>query len=137
MSHLPKEWRFLRLAWIYAHVLTGQPESATALVTETLNSIAARADVVSPRRRKRLFFSNLFRAASAHPKTQPFAMDIPPAVRTFHNLAEPGRSALTLLYLRVFTPEELAGILGKSPIELADLVQSTRAELSPHLGPVQ
>ncbi len=137
MSHLPKEWRFLRPAWIYAHVLTGQPESATALVTETLKSIAGRADVVSPRRRKRLFFSNLFRTASAHPKALPSVMDIPPAVRTFHYLEEPGRSALTLLYLRVFTPEELAGVLGKSPIELADLVQSTRAELYSHLAPVQ
>lgn len=130
MSHLPKEWRFLRSAWIYAHVLTGQPETATTLVVETLQSIAGRADVVSPRRRKRLFFSTLFRASGTHPqKPHPIA-GAPPAVKAFHALSEPGRSALTLLYLRVFTPDELAGVLGKTQIELADVLQSTRREFS-------
>lgn len=132
MSHLPKEWRFLRSAWIYATVLTGEAESATALVTETLKTIAGRADVVSPRRRKRLFFSTLFRTA-----TEPLhSSDTPAAVKTFHSLPEPGRSALTLLYLRVFPPDELAGILGKTPIELADVLQSTRREFSNRIPPI-
>lgn len=136
MSHLPKEWRFLRSAWIYATVLTGEAESATALVTETLKTIAGRADVVSPRRRKRLFFSTLFRAATAPPTEPRHSSDTPAAVKTFHSLPEPGRSALTLLYLRVFPPEELAGILGKTPIELADVLQSTRPEFSNRIPPI-
>lgn len=130
MSHLPKEWRFLRSAWIYAHVLTGKAESATALVAETLKTIAGRADVVSPRRRKRLFFSTLFRNATSQPAELLGPSDATPAVEAFHNLPEPGRSALTLLYLRAFSPEELAGILGKTPVELADVLQSTRREFS-------
>lgn len=128
MSHLPKEWRFLRPAWIYARILTGAPETATTLVTETLSSIADRADVVSNRRRKRLFFSMLFRAAATQPSAQ--ITNPSDASAAFHALAEPGRSALALLYLRVFPPDELAGILGKTEFELADILQSAREELS-------
>ena len=133
MSHLPKEWRFLRSAWIYALVLTGRSESATSLVKETLNSIASRADVVSTRRRKRLFFSTLFRSATTQENRDTSQTN--EAVSTFHSLPEPGRSAATLLYLRIFTPEELAGILGKSLIELADILQATREEISKSTTP--
>ncbi len=137
MSHLPKDWRFLRSAWIYAHVLTGHPDSATTLVTETLNSIANRNDVVSARRRKRLFFSMMFRAALAQSTASDNSCIDADFVKSFHALSEPGRSALTLLYLRVFPPEELADILGKPIIELADLLQSTRGEISTLMPPVQ
>jgi hypothetical protein len=135
MSHLPKEWRFLRSAWIYAHVLTGSPDTATSLISETLSAIAGRADVVSTQRRKRLFFSTLFRAPrTVAPASGPDS-PVPPAIATFHTLSEPGRSALTLLYLRVFPPEELAGILGKTQIELADILQSAREEFSQKSSP--
>lgn len=116
-------------------MLTGGPDTATSLVSETLSAIAGRADVVSTHRRKRLFFSTLFRA----PRTVAAATDpdssTPPAIATFHALSEPGRSALTLLYLRVFPPEELAGILGKTQIELADILHSAREEFSRQSSP--
>ena len=57
MVHLPKDWRFLRAAWLYAVVLTGDANRSLDLVQSVLAGIGRRQDLVGLRRRRRLFFA--------------------------------------------------------------------------------
>lgn len=52
----------------------------------------------------------------------------------FHQLAEPGRSALALFYLDFFTNEEIAKLLKVHEDQLADALGAARAQLRGLLG---
>jgi hypothetical protein len=133
MSHLPKDWRFLRPAWIYAVVLAGAPAKATELVCSVLSEISSRHDVVTSWRRRRLFFAKLLREASSLPRVSQSEFSGPMGLFPFHELQEPGRSALSLLYLRLLTPEQLADVIGRPEKDLPEILSKARAELSPKL----
>lgn len=130
MSHLPKDWRFLRPAWIYAVVLAGAPAKATELVGSVLREISGRHDVVTSWRRRRLFFARLLREAGGLPRVSAEDFSGPSGLFPFHELQEPGRSALTLLYLRLLTPEQLADVIGRPEKDLPEILSTARAELS-------
>ena len=130
MSNLPKEWRFLRAAWVYALVLTGQEHAATGMVSNALQGIAHRHDVVSTKRRRRLFFAMLFRKGEKNPCGACGGLPGDNGLAAFHQLEEPGRSALSLLYLHIFPADEIADILGTSEKELAGILTKARADLS-------
>lgn len=130
MSHLPKDWRFLRAGWVYALILTGREDAATKMVEGALQGIIRRHDVVSVKRRRRLFFAMLFREGRNLPCVGEGAGERVGGLRFFHELAEPGRSALSLLYLRLFSVDELADVLGKSEKELPDILAGARGALS-------
>lgn len=135
MSQLPKEWRFLRSAWVYALVVTGRSHAATELVSSTLGTLVGRQDIVSPKRLKRLFFASL-RRESFKPEQvneEEFAGDR--GLWAMHQLSEPGRSALLLLHLRIFPTDQLADVLGKSENELPEILSAARAELATKLAP--
>jgi len=135
MSQLPKEWRFLRAAWVYALVVTGRSHAATELVSSTLGTLAGRQDIASPKRLKRLFFANL-RRESFKPEQiseEEFAGDR--GLWAMHQLSEPGRSALLFLHLRIFPTDQLADVLGKSENELPEILSTARAELATKLIP--
>ena len=135
MSQLPKEWRFLRAAWVYALVVTGRSHAATELVSSTLGTLAGRQDIASPKRLKRLFFANL-RRESFKPEQiseEEFAGDR--GLWAMHQLSEPGRSALLFLHLRIFPTDQLADVLGKSENELPEILSTARAELATKLTP--
>ena len=135
MSQLPKEWRFLRAAWVYALVVTGRSHAATELVSSTLGTLAGRQDIASPKRLKRLFFASL-RRESFKPEQiseEEFAGDR--GLWAMHQLSEPGRSALLFLHLRIFPTDQLADVLGKSENELPEILSTARAELATKLSP--
>ena len=135
MSQLPKEWRFLRAAWVYALVVTGRSHAATELVSSTLGTLAGRQDISSPKRLKRLFFASL-RRESFKPEQiseEEFAGDR--GLWAMHQLSEPGRSALLFLHLRIFPTDQLADVLGKSENELPEILSTARAELATKLTP--
>jgi hypothetical protein len=135
MSQLPKEWRFLRAAWVYALVVTGRSHAATELVSSTLGTLAGRQDIASPKRLKRLFFASL-RRESFKPEQiseEEFAGDR--GLWAMHQLSEPGRSALLFLHLRIFPTDQLADVLGKSENELPEILSTARAELATKLTP--
>jgi hypothetical protein len=134
MSNLPKEWRFLRAAWVYALVLTGREHAATGMVANALQDIANRHDVVSTKRRRRLFFAMLFREGEKKPRGAGGGSANEDGLAVFHRLEEPGRSAISLLYLHLFPAEEIADILGTSEKELAGILTRARAELSGNLS---
>lgn len=54
--------------------------------------------------------------------------------RHFHGLAEPGRSALALFYLDLFTPVEIARLLKMHLEELGVTLAGARAALAASLG---
>lgn len=134
MSHLPKEWRFLRPAWIYALVLAGTSAGATELVGTVFSQISSRHDVVTSRRRRRLFFAKLVREAGRLPRVSEGDFSGSAELFRFHELQEPGRSALVLLYLRLFTSEQLADVIGRPEKELPAILASARAELGQKLS---
>jgi len=134
MSLFHKEWPFLAEAWKFALVLTGREAAATALVSGALGAVSKRADLHETERARRVLFSILCRegakAAAAAPETP-----AEEAVFFLHQLPEPSRQAITLLYLGAFSGEELAGLLGKSAPELARHLGEARARLQPHFPP--
>jgi len=130
MTNLPKEWRFLRSGWIYAFVLTGQSSGATEIVSKALQGVAARNDLVSSSRRKRLFFATLFREGHKFPQQTEPAEEKYSTLASLHKVQEPGRSALALLHLRLFDPDQIAVIIGKTEKELPAILAAAREEFS-------
>lgn len=130
MTNLPKEWRFLRSGWIYACVLTGREAAATEMVSKALQGVAARNDLVSSRRRRRLFFAILFREGQKIPRQPEPAEGKYSTLSGLHKIQEPGRSALALLHLRLFDPDQIAVIIGKTEKELPDILTAAREEFS-------
>lgn len=128
--HLPKEWRFLRSGWIYAYVLAGQESAASGMVSKALQEVAKRNDLVSSRRRRRLFFAMLFREGQKIPPQSLDAESKNLPLARLHRLQEPGRSALALLHLRLFDPDQIAVIIGKTEKELPAILTAAREEFS-------
>lgn len=130
MTSLPKEWRFLRAAWIYALVLSGNEASATEMVSKALGDVSARNDLVSSKRRRRLFFSILYREGQKCPQHTEADKNLPPGLAGLHGIPEPSRSALALLHLRLFDADQIAVIIGKTEKELPEILASARGEFS-------
>jgi hypothetical protein len=129
MAHLPKDWRFLRLAWIYGVILTGTEAKASELVDAVFKEVSRRQDVVSARRRRRLFFALLRRDAGGAPRCGEGDFQGATGLFSFHQMAEPGRSALALFYTRLFTADQLADILGVPERNLPSILAAARADL--------
>lgn len=130
MSSVSHDWSFLPAAWKYALVLGGRESAATALLTGALTEISKRSDVWDSARMRRLLLSTIHREGS---KTARVGDPASPAERSafiFHGMAEPGRSAITLLCLGLFSGEHLAGLLGLGERELAGILQQARESLS-------
>ena len=136
MAHLPKDWRFLRMAWIYAVVLTGDSSRASDLVRTVFAEVGRRQDVVSAHRRRRLFFALLRREGAGLPRCAEDAYRGPADLFLFHQLGEPGRSALALFYSRLFGAHQLADVLGVPERDLPGLLASARDGLSEKMSVV-
>jgi hypothetical protein len=130
MSHLPKEWRFLRSAWSYAFVLTGGDAAATELVSKALKGVAERNDLVSLRRRRRLLFAMLYREGQKIPRQAGGGDEPVPPLIVLHHLQEPGRSALALLHLRLFDPDQIAVIIDKAEKQIPAILAAAREEFT-------
>ena len=95
--------------------------------------LSSRHDVVTSRRRRRLFFAKLLREAGSLPRVSEDDFTGPAGLFPFHQLQEPGRSALSLLYFRLFTPEQLADVIGRPEKDLPEILAKARAELAQKL----
>ena len=133
MSHLPKDWRFLRSAWLFAAILSGSSTKATELLDSVFGEMISRNDVVTSWRRRRLFFAKLLRESSGLPRLAEADFTGPSGLFPFHELQEPGRSALVLLYFRFFAPEQLANVIGRAEKDLPGILANARAELAQKL----
>jgi hypothetical protein len=108
-------------------IRTGQRTEAERALNEILNVSHEGPGGAS----SRAVFVNMFRqalespiAAGASPET-----DLSGWPLALHQLAEPGRSALTLFYLEIFSPRDLAEIIGLDIEELARVIGAARQSL--------
>ena len=100
------------------------------MVSKALQGVAARNDLVSSSRRKRLFFATLFREWHKFPRQTEPAEEKYSTLASLHKIVEPGRSALALLHLRLFDPDQIAVIIGKTEKELPAILTAAREDFS-------
>jgi len=103
------------------------------LLESVFRELSARHDVVTARRRRRLFFAKLLREAGSLPRLAQADFSGPAELFPFHELQEPGRSALVLLYFRLFPPEQLANVVGRPEKDLPAILSDARTELAQKL----
>jgi hypothetical protein len=132
MPRLPKEWRFLKAAWIYAFAATGSLGAATEAVAAALAATLARPDAAGTGRRRRFLLANLHRRCAKAPALPEESAD--PQLEPFRKLSEPGRSALLMLYLRLLPVDEIADVVARGAKEMPDILSAARAELDSAWG---
>jgi len=108
-------------------IRTGQHAEAERALNETL-SLSLQESNRTPGRPA---FAHLFQRALEFPVTPDRApeSDLSGWPLALHHLPEPERSALTLFYLEIFSPRELANILGLEIEELARIIGAARRTL--------
>ena len=134
----------------FALLLTGRSAAAEAVMAETLAEVEAQLDQIrteanrqawlAQRIRERCLKNNLENPLPIVPRLlrveQPAGA--PPEVlgieafilaEHFHCMAEPGRSALALFYLDLFTPEEIAKLVKMTLEELGATLAEARVAL--------
>ena len=106
-------------------IRTGQRTEAERALNETLSlKNAGSTD-------SRTVFVKLFRKALESPVAPSGSpdTDLSGWPLALHHLPEPGRSALTLFYLEIFSPRDIAEILGLDLEELARVIGTARQSL--------
>src|SRR5208282_109708 len=106
-------------------IRTGQRTEAERALNETLTQSPRNSNSYANKE------AELFRKALSMPVT---ASQLPEKELAgwplaLHHLPEPERSAITLFYLEIFTPSDLAGLLGLDVKELARMIDSARQTL--------
>ena len=106
-------------------IRTGQRAEAERALNETLTQSSRTSNGYVNKE------AELFRKALSMPVT---ASQLPQKELTgwplaLHHLPEPERSAITLFYLEIFNPRELAGILGLEIEDLARMIGGARQTL--------
>ena len=134
MSNLPKEWRFLKAAWIYSLAVTGSASAATESLSAALDATVARHDVFDSRRRRRFLLAHLRRICEKSTTPQEIAAN--PPLGHFKQLAEPGRSALLMFYLRLLPMDEIADVVGCEEKKLPEILEGARVDLGAAMGGV-
>lgn len=135
MSAAQDDWPFLDDAWRYALVLTGSETAALELLRSSLNKLARRSDSGDSARARRILFASLYRQSLAKPITSEPSTETEARTRPLHELKEPGRSALTLIGMKLFAGEELAGLLGESLPSLAKSLEEARRRVTIKMHP--
>lgn len=108
-------------------IRTGQRTEAERTLNEILNLSLKNAGSTA----SRTVFVKLFRKALV-PPAAPCGLrdtDLSGWPLALHHLPEPGRSALTLFYLEIFSPRDIAEILGLDLEELARVIDAARQSL--------
>ena len=139
----------------FALLLTGRSAAAEFVMAETLAEVEAQLDQIrteanrqawlAQRIRERCLKNNLENSVPVVPRllrveqpagTVPEVLGIEAFILAehFHCMAEPGRSALALFYLDLFTPEEIAKLVRMSLEELGATLAEARAALQNSLS---
>jgi len=134
----------------FALLLTGRSPAAEAVMAETLAEVEKQLDQIrteanrqawlARRIRERCLKNNLENPVPVVPRLlrlEPAPGEIPEVLgieayilaEHFHCLVEPGRSALALFYLDLFSPEEIGMLLDMNLEELGETLAGARAAL--------
>lgn len=130
MSDVPAEWTFLSTGWRLALILTGGREGASKAFRETVEEVKHHPNAGDHHRLEILFFSTLRRRCLRIPASSELT-DLP---LRLHQLEEPGRSALALVWLNALSINDLHRAVGVEDSILADAVEKARAQLRPAEG---
>ncbi|MGC1482121.1 MAG: hypothetical protein WA771_16600 [Chthoniobacterales bacterium] len=150
MSERTADWDYFPDLYRFAVILTSDSDRALGVVSEALDAALKRPRSHGDMDRLRVLLfkdvrSRILKDTPARTERKPSAGTLPEgaadvfaardaeAVRTVLSwLAEPGRSALTLLLTDSMDADEIARTLGLTKGELAEWLRASRAEL--HAG---
>lgn len=125
MSEIPAEPALLETAWQYALLCTGCRQGADSVLKAAVEDILKHPDAGDPGRRKRLLFGTVRRRSLRFPAK----IEVNGAAARMHKLAEPGRSALALLYLDAMPAEEIRRVLELDEAGFSAAVEKSRNAL--------
>ena len=139
----------------FALLLTGRGAAAESVMAETLAEVEAQLDQIrteanrqawlAQRIRERCLQNNLENPAPVVPRllrVEPKAGEVPEVLgieayilaEHFHCMTEPGRSALALFYLDLFTPEAIGKLVKMNLEELGATLAEARMALQTSLS---
>ena len=143
----------------FALLLTGRPQVAEKVMTETLREVEGQLAQFRTEDHRRVWLAGRIRQRCLRDHTSDKGAVVAPRLlreedssadrggstvleieafivaRHFHTLPEPERSALALFYLDLFTPGELAGFLKMEVEQLAETLATARERLQEALRP--
>jgi hypothetical protein len=125
MSDIPEDWFFLETAWRFALVLTGCQEGTAKVFKDSVEELLRHPHPGDLERSKQLFFTIVRRRGLKFPAR----CELEGTAAKLHKLAEPGRSALALLYLDALPATDIQHVLNLDERLLADAVDKTRSAL--------
>ena len=125
MSDLPEEWVFLKTAWRFAFLLTGCREGTSKVFKDSVDELLRHPHPGDLERARQLFFTVVRRRGlkfAARCELQGMAAKL-------HELPEPGRSALALLYLDALPAVDIQRVLNIDERLLAEAMDKARSAL--------
>jgi hypothetical protein len=125
MSDLPKEWVFLETAWRFALLLTGCHEGASKVFKDSVDELLRHPHPGDLDRTRRLFFTAVRRRGLKFPAH----CELEGTAEKLHELPEPGRSALALLYLDALPADDIECVLNVDERLLSEAIDKTRSAL--------
>jgi len=111
----------------FALLMNGTPEMARSILLETLAEFAPRLAQLRNDGNRFAFALKMLRAACLKNRDQSHAA--PRFAEQFSMIPEPGRSALALLYLKLFPPRDAAALLDLNLEDFSNALKNARAHL--------
>jgi hypothetical protein len=125
MSELPEDWVFVETAWRFALLLTGCHEGTSKVFKDSVEELLRHPHPGDLERTRRLFFTVVRRRSLGFPAR----CELNGTAAKLHELLEPGRSALALLYLGALPASDIQRVLNIHERELADVMDKARSAL--------
>jgi hypothetical protein len=125
MSDLPEEWNFLKTAWRFAFLLTGCHEGTSKAFKDSVEELLRHPHPGDLERTRQLFFAVVRRRSLKCPAR----CELEGTAAKLHELPEPGRSALALLYLDALAAVDIQRVLNIDERLLADAMDKARCAL--------
>jgi hypothetical protein len=125
MSELPEDWVFVETAWRFALLLTGCHEGTSTVFKDSVEELLRHPHPGDLERTRRLFFTLVRRRSLRFPAR----CELNGTAAKLHELAEPGRSALALLYLGALPASDIQRVLNIDERGLADVMDKARSAL--------
>ena len=125
MNDLPKEWVFLETAWRFAFLLTGCREGTSKVFKDSVEELLRHPHPGDLDRARQLFFEVVRRRSLDFPAR----CELQGTAAKLHELPEPGRSALALLYLDALPAVDIQRVLNIDERLLPEAMDNARAAL--------
>jgi hypothetical protein len=125
MSDLPEEWNFLKTAWRFAFLLTGCHEGTSKAFKDSVEELLRHPHPGDLERTRQLFFTVVRRRSLKCPAR----CELEGTAAKLHELPEPGRSALALLYLDALPAVDIQRVLNIDERLLAEAMDKARCAL--------